>query len=122
MNNITFLLLALLVFCQGYSQNEFILAIHGDNIVLMDIQTGTVIDPQLGTLGPLNPTTPKAIRQIGNEVWITDQVTDMIYRFDLTQNHISNITGNLDNIKGLDMVGGSEVWVTNSGSSNGAPG
>ena len=122
MKKITFLFLTLFVFYQSFSQNEVILAIQGQNIVLIDYQTGTIIDPLLGTLTPLNATTPKGIRQIDNEVWITDQVTDMIYRFDLTQNHLSNITGNLDNIKGLDIVDGSEVWVTNSGSSNSAPG
>ena len=122
MKKITILLLSLFVFYQSFSQSEAILAIQGDNIVLLDYQTGTVIDPQLGTLTPLNATTPKGIRQIGNEVWITDQVTDMIYRFDLTQNYIGNVTGNMDNIKGLDLINGTEVWVTNSGSSNGAPG
>ena len=116
------LLLLFFVLFQGYSQSEFILAIQGENIVLLDYHNGTVIDPLLGTLTPLNPTTPKAIRQIGNEVWITDQASDVIYRFDLTQNHIANISGNMDNIKGLDLVDGSEVWVTSSGNSGGAPG
>lgn len=122
MKKITFLFLTLFVFYQSFSQDEYILAIHGDNIVLMDYQTGTVIDPVLGTLTPLNAALPKGIGQIGGEVWITDQNADAIYRFDLTQTYISNITGNMDNIKGFDIVDGTEVWVTNSGTSNNAPG
>lgn len=123
MKKITLFLFALF-FCAtiGFSQNEYILAIHGKNIVLIDAFDGTVIDPLLGTLTPLNAGTVKGIRQIGSEVWITDQTEDVIYRFDLTQTYISDVSNNLDNIKGLDLVNGNEVWVTNSGSNNGAPG
>src|SRR5690625_4667670 len=83
---------------------------------------GSVIDLLFATLTPLNTSTPKGIRQINNEVWITDQNADVIYRFDLSQTYLSNVSGNLDNIRGLDLVNGNEVWVTNAGSNNGAPG
>ena len=105
----------------AFSQ-EKIAVIQDPFVLLLNAETGAIEDAEFIDLTPLNPGTPKGIRQIGDEIWITDQIRDMIYRFDLAGNHLSNISGGLDNIKGLDIIDGSEVWVTNAGSSNGAPG
>jgi hypothetical protein len=60
--------------------------------------------------------------QVGDQIWVSDQLRDVIYRFNLDGTHIANIpnTG-LDNIKGMEVVG-DQVWVTNAGSNNGASG
>src|SRR5690625_500187 len=123
MKKITLVFLALFLFVQiRLSQNEYSGGIHVQNIILINTFDRTVIDTLFGTLTPLNASTHKGIRQINNEVWITDQNADVIYRFDLSQTYLSNVSGNLDNIRGLDLVNGNEVWVTNAGSNNGAPG
>ncbi|TVQ62128.1 MAG: hypothetical protein EA378_06605 [Phycisphaerales bacterium] len=46
----------------------------------------------------------------------------MVYRFDQAGNHLGNIpnTG-IDNIKGMTVVG-NQVWLTNAGTNQGAPG
>lgn len=99
-----------------------IVVIQDPYVLLLNEQTGEIEDPQFIDLNALNPETPKGIAQIGNEIWITDQITDAIYRFDLEGNYLSSITNGMDNIKGLNLINESEVWVTNAGSANGAPG
>lgn len=101
---------------------EKILVIQDPYVLLLNEQTGEIEDPQFIDLNALNPGTPKGIAQIGNEIWITDQNTDAIYRFDLEGNYLSSLTNGMDNIKGLNLINESEVWVTNADSGGGAPG
>ncbi len=72
----------------------------------------------LGTGG----STAKHALQVADQIWVSDQIRDVIYRFNLAGNHLGTIgnTG-LDNIKGMEVVG-DQVWVTNAGTNNGAPG
>lgn len=114
------LMLSLAVSAQLYGQ-ERIALLQAPFVVLMDPVDGTIIDPTFIDLGPLSPGTTKAIAQVQDEIWITDQLEDRIDRFDLNGDFLSTISGGLDNIKGLALVNG-EVWVTNAGSNNGAPG
>lgn len=95
-------------------------------VILLDPDTGAITDPSFIDLTPLNQGTPKGILQVGDEIWITDQLNDRIDRFDIDGNYLNTIGGQvagggLDNIKGLEVVE-SEVWVTNAGTNNGAPG
>ncbi|MFA7687807.1 MAG: T9SS type A sorting domain-containing protein [Moheibacter sp.] len=112
-----------LLFCitSAFSQEQ-LAVIQNPYVVLLNAETGEIENPEFIDLTPLDPGTPKGIRQIGSEIWVTDQIDDMIYRFDLEGNYLSSINGNMDNIKGLGPVNGTEVWVTNAGSNNGAPG
>jgi hypothetical protein len=64
---------------------------------------------------------PKDVIQVGNEVWVSDQISDAIYRFDLTGIFLSGITTGLDNITGMEYAH-SRVYVANGGTANGAPG
>lgn len=102
--------------------NAQLLVVQDPYVLLLNDQTGAIEDAQFIDLTGLNPGTPKGIRQIGDEIWITDQIEDVIYRFDLSGTYLSSISGGLDNIKGLNLVNGTEVWVTNAGTGNGAPG
>src|SRR5690606_30928099 len=68
-----------------------------------------------------NPTTPKGIAQVGEEIWITDQVKNVIYRYDLEANFLSQISGDMANIRGLRLINNSEVWVTNAANSGSTP-
>jgi hypothetical protein len=120
----------LIVFMFTFYNNqaqEQIAVIQSPNILLLDAMTGDIVDPSFIDLTPLDHGTPKAILQVGDELWITDQIRDRIDRFDLEGNHLGQIggiipDGGLDNIKGMAVVNNSEVWVTNAGSNNGAPG
>jgi hypothetical protein len=64
---------------------------------------------------------PKDVIQVGNEIWVSDQTADSIFRFNLQGIYLSTITGGLDNIRGMEFVGGT-VYVSNAGTANGAPG
>mgnify|MGYP001157463449 CR=1 FL=1 len=65
--------------------------------------------------------TPLHGMQVGNEIWVSEQLGDRVARFDLFGNFISAITGGMDNIRGMEQVGGT-VYVSNGGSGNGSPG
>lgn len=123
---ITSVLLILLGF-NTINAQELLAVIQNPNVVLLDPDTGAIINSSFIDLTPLNPGTPKDIAQVGDELWVTDQLRDRIDRFDLDGNHLGQIGGQiagggLDNIKGLTLVNNTEVWVTNAGSNNDAPG
>lgn len=101
---------------------EYIAVIQKPYVLLLNAETGMIENEQFIDLEPQDTGTPKGIRQVEDEIWITDQIDDVIYRYDLQGNFISQIEGNMDNIKGLDIIDGTEVWVTNANSGNGAPG
>jgi hypothetical protein len=65
--------------------------------------------------------TPINAIQVKNEVWVSDQLADAIFRFDLKGQLISTISGGLDNIRGMEIVG-DRIYVTNAGTDNGALG
>lgn len=113
-----FLLVGMFVI-QNTKAQEVIAAIQGENLVLLDMMTGDIVDPSFITL---DSGTPKAVIQVGEEIWISYQIGDKIDRHDLDGNFINSIAGGLDNIKGLALINGNEVWVTNAGTANGAPG
>lgn len=109
-------------FCFSVQSQERIAVIQSPNVILMDSETGVILDPSFIDLDLQDPGTPKALIQVGNEIWITHQIGDKIDRYDLDGVFLSSIQGGLDNIRGLGLVNNSEVWVTNAGTNNGAPG
>lgn len=93
-----------------------------NRMVLFDPETGAVLDKDWF---PLQAGTPIHVLQVGDELWVSEQIGDRIARFDLDGAFLGQIgggpTGGLDNIRGMAIVG-DEVWVTNSGTQNAAPG
>lgn len=65
--------------------------------------------------------TPKDAINVGNEIWVSDQVSDEIYRFDLAGAFLGEVTGGMDNIRGMAFANNT-VYVSNAGTNNGAPG
>jgi hypothetical protein len=94
-----------------------------DVVNLFDPFDGSLVQTGFIDVGILDITssTPKDAIQVGSEIWVSDQLRDTVYRFDLTGAHSSSIVGGMDNIRGMAYADGT-VYVSNSGSNNGAPG
>jgi hypothetical protein len=93
-----------------------------NRLVLLDPLDGSVVDPNFFALAA---GTPVHAMQVGNEIWISEQVGDRISRWDFDGNFLGAVgappTGGLDNVRGMGLIGGT-VYVTNSGTNNSAPG
>ena len=59
--------------------------------------------------------------QVGTEIWVSEQVGDRVSRWSGTGTSLGAVTGGLDNIRGMGLIG-STVYVTNAGTNNSAPG
>lgn len=93
-----------------------------DAVHLFDANNGSLVQAGFIDLLAVGASTPIHAMQVGQQIWVSDQLTDSIFRFDLSGSHLGTIgNSGLDNIKGMEVVGNS-VWVTNAGSNNGAPG
>jgi hypothetical protein len=90
-----------------------------DRIMMFSHVDGSLIDANWITNsgGGWNFITPKEAIQVGNQIWISDQVADAVYRFDFNRNYLGSITahasgsGNLDNLRGMGWDG-NHVYVT----------
>ncbi|MFM9872658.1 MAG: PEP-CTERM sorting domain-containing protein [Fimbriimonadaceae bacterium] len=118
------LLILALIAASALSQaQQFRLLIDSgkSRIMKLDAQNGSVLDANFiveTSGGPFNFQTPKGVTKVGSEIWISDQLSDCIFRFDLNGTYLSSITTPLDNVRGLNKVG-NEVWITNDGGANG---
>ncbi len=101
-----------------------------ERVALVDPATGAIADLNFiveTTGGPFVMDTPKEALRVGDEIWVSDQAADAIFRFSAsaTPAYLGQIgggaTGGLDNIRGMGVVG-DRVYVCNSGLANGAPG
>ncbi len=94
-----------------------------DRIMLYNATDGSLVNADWFYL-LVEPQTPKAIVDVGDEIWVNDQLRDKISRIskDLTNPQLlGEIVGGLDNMRGMAKVG-NKVYVANAGSNNGAPG
>jgi hypothetical protein len=94
-----------------------------DRLVSFNPFDGSVINPNMFAL---QGGTSLHAMPVGNEIWVSEQVGDRVSRWDYAGNLLGNIGGQftgggLDNIRGMALVGNT-VYVTNSGTANGAPG
>jgi hypothetical protein len=65
--------------------------------------------------------TPVHAIEVNGEVWVSEQIGDRVSRWSMTGTALGAISGALDNIRGMEKLGG-RVYVTNAGTANGAPG
>lgn len=106
--------------CVSMSAGQFIMMPDSTNnrVVLFDPFDGSVVNSNyFATAGG---TTVHAM-QVGDEIWISEQIGDRISRWSLTGTSLGAISGGLDNIRGMELARDT-VYVTNAGTSNGAPG
>ncbi|QKK06939.1 MAG: hypothetical protein HND58_01370 [Planctomycetota bacterium] len=93
-----------------------------DRVMLFDAFDGSLITDNFIDLVPQGAGTPINAVQVGQEIWVSDQIADSIFRYSLDgSTHLGTITGGMDNIRGFEVVGNT-AYVTNSGTGNGAPG
>lgn len=108
----------------GVASGQFLMMPDSTNnrVVLFNPFDGSVVNPSYFAL---QGGTPIHALQVGNEIWVSEQIGDRVVRFDLTGNQVGVIgggaTGGLDNIRGMGLVGNT-VYVTNGGAANGSPG
>ena len=90
-----------------------------NRLVLFDPFDGSVVNDNYFALQ--GGTTVHAM-QVGNEIWVSEQIGDRVSRWDVvTGAHLGDISGGLDNIRGMGLINGT-VYVTNAGTQNNAPG
>jgi len=89
-----------------------------NRMVLFNPTTGAVVNSNYFGLAA---GTPVHAMQVGNEIWVSEQVGDRVSRWSLNGTSLGAITGGMDNIRGMGLIGNT-VYVTNAGTANGAPG
>lgn len=112
--------LAAMAACAAVSSGQYIMMPDSTNnaVVLFDPFDGSVVNSNyFATVGG---TTVHAM-QVGNEIWISEQLGDRVSRWSLTGDSLGAISGGLDNIRGMELARDT-VYVTNAGTGNGAPG
>ena len=87
-----------------------------DRVLKLNAFDGSIVDANFITNTAF--ATPIASIQVGSQIWISDQLNDTVYRYSHTGSLLGTISGQLDNIRGINVVNG-QVWVTNSGTANG---
>jgi hypothetical protein len=93
-----------------------------DRVMLFNSFDGSLITDSFIDLVPQGAATPINAVQVGQEIWVSDQIADSIFRYSLDGSaHLGTISGGMDNIRGIEWVGNT-VYVSNSGTNNGAPG
>ena len=89
-----------------------------NRIVTFDANTGAVVNPNFFALAA---GTPVHAMQVGQEIWVSEQIGDRISRWSMTGTSLGAITGALDNVRGMEQVGNT-VYLATTGTANGAPG
>lgn len=144
-NSMLFGAAALVVAAAGPASAQFLMVgdNSGDKVQLFDAFDGTLIDSEFLLLDDIvgdwtgsffdRAGQPRNAIQVGNEIWVSDNSEDSIFRINgSTKTVIGRVggstsdfggTGGLDDIRGLDYHAASNrVYVVNDGTSNVAPG
>ena len=104
-------------------QNVLIMPDSTNNrLVAFDPVNGSVLNSNMFALAG---GTPVHAMQVGNEIWVSEQIGDRVSRWSFDGLFLGQIgggaTGGLDNIRGMELIGNT-VYVTNGGAGNGSPG
>jgi hypothetical protein len=119
-----FVPLLLLGFAAPASAQTFLMMPDSTNnrIALFSTVDGSLVNANYFGLGG---GTPIHAMQVGQEIWVSEQLGDRISRWSLTGSALGQIGGGagggLDNIRGMGLNNGT-VYVTNDGTGNGATG
>lgn len=89
-----------------------------NRLVTFSAQDGSLINSNVFALAG---GTQVHAMQVGNEIWVSEQIGDRVSRWSMTGTFLGAISGGLDNIRGMGLINGT-VYVTNAGTANSAPG
>lgn len=93
-----------------------------DRVMVFDSTDGSLVNADFIDLTGAGASTPINAIQVGSEIWVSDQVADSVFRYSLDgSTHLGTISGQMDNIRGMELLGDT-VYVSNSGTGNGAGG
>lgn len=116
-------LLAMILACSAttVTAQQYLIMPDSTNsrLVAFDPFDGHLVNSSM--FGLNSGTTPLHAMQVGSEIWVSEQIGDKVSRYDLSGNSLGAVTGGMDNIRGMEQVGNT-VYVSNSGTANGAPG
>lgn len=95
---------------------------NNDVVYLIDDVTGAVIDCAYldiaANAGGVS-STPIEVLEVGNELWVSDQIADVIWRFDQGGTFIDSFgAGDFNNIRGMEVVGDTVYVAMGSDSTN----
>ena len=100
------------------AQHLLVVESTGDTVMMLDANDGSVITPvfiDLNTATPA-PSTPIEAVIVGDEIWISDQVADVIFRYSSDGTTFLGAGGvGRDNMRGIATAGNASIYVTNSG-------
>ncbi len=106
------------------AQDLMIVESTTDRVMLFSAADGTLINDtfiDLTTATP-SPSTPVEAIEVGNEIWISDQIADTVFRYSADgTTFLGTATTGRDNMRGIALANGS-VYVTNSGTGGAAYG
>ena len=97
-----------------FGQGLLVVDSGNDRVSLLSSQAGNVLDANFldiaaaaAAAGYAGGLTPIEAIEVGNEIWVSDQVADRIWRFDrTTRSYLGSVgEGSLDNIRGMELVG-----------------
>jgi hypothetical protein len=101
------------LFCSAETgaQNLLIPDSTGDRVVIVSANDGSVVNANFIDIGTQAAaagvtSTPIEAIEVGNEVWVSDQVADRIWRFSRGGGFLGDVgVGDLNNIRGMEVVG-----------------
>lgn len=104
----------------GVASAQELLIVESSNDAVMKFSAvdGSLIDAvfiDLTTSTGSAPSTPIEAIEAGDEFWISDQLADVIFRFDSAGTYLGEYAAGRDNMRGIGLGGDGNVWVSNSG-------
>src|SRR5690606_38753245 len=83
-----------------------------------DPQDGSLVDPMFIDGAAAGHATPIEGVMVEDEIWVSDQLGDALFRYDAEGVFLGLVEGGMDNIRGIEYVDG-VVYVSNSGEGGG---
>ncbi|MEO1575755.1 MAG: hypothetical protein AAFU65_12455, partial [Pseudomonadota bacterium] len=94
------------------AQNLLVPNSDTDQVMLLSAQDGSILDATFLDIATpaadagLTSSTPVEAIEVGDEIWVTDQLGDRIWRFDRTGGFLGDIgVDQLNNVRGMEIVG-----------------
>lgn len=88
----------------------------GDRVMLFSSFDGSLINANfITTASGAGFNSPKEALQVGNRIYVSDQIADRVFEFDLSGSLVRTLgAGVLDNVRGIEAVNNT-LYVTNDG-------